>query len=191
LLYFGPEGARPCGNAEGRPWLAPGGVGGHGAGRCDLRERFCSQVLGYDAAYLGKIGEGIAILEAQGVARPTVGQVEAVMTTHGGDRRSKQTKDQDRQSTLKGERGSGYRLARLARDHTEILSRLEAGEFKSVRKAALEAGIIKPKMEIPLDPLGAARLIVKHFKGDSLKALIRELTNRSEGARISTPPRRS
>jgi hypothetical protein len=46
-----------------------------------------------------------------------------------------------------GDQGSNNRerlLRRLARDHPDILKRYERGEFKSVRAAAIAAGIIKP-----------------------------------------------
>jgi hypothetical protein len=38
---------------------------------------------------------------------------------------------------------SGYLVARMARDRPDILERMKAGEFTSVREAAREAGIIK------------------------------------------------
>lgn len=46
-------------------------------------------------------------------------------------------------STFKGERGSSYRRARIERDRPDIAERLNRGEFKSVRAAAVEAGIVK------------------------------------------------
>jgi hypothetical protein len=44
-----------------------------------------------------------------------------------------------------------YLAARLRRDHPDICARIEAGEFKSVRAAAIAAGIIK--VQTPLDQL--------------------------------------
>ena len=38
---------------------------------------------------------------------------------------------------------SDYLVARIARDRPDILERMKAGEFASVREAAREAGIIK------------------------------------------------
>jgi hypothetical protein len=56
----------------------------------------------------------------------------------------------DNVTKLRGKGGSSdggnsgsYLLRRLARDHPVILARYERGEFKSVRAAAIEAGIIK------------------------------------------------
>jgi hypothetical protein len=51
------------------------------------------------------------------------------------------------------ERGNhaDYLTARIARDFPDILERMKAGEFKSVRQAAIEAGIVKVKT--PLEHL--------------------------------------
>jgi hypothetical protein len=39
---------------------------------------------------------------------------------------------------------SGSRGARIARDHPDIPERMKAGEFRSIRAAAREAGIVRP-----------------------------------------------
>lgn len=61
---------------------------------------------------------------------------------HGGDR--SEPKGQGNNVTLptRGNR-SEYLTARIARDRPDILERMKGGEFKSVRKAAIEAGIVK------------------------------------------------
>ena len=51
---------------------------------------------------------------------------------------TEKAQDQDSDTTLIGrKRDADYLTARIARDHPEILSRMKAGEFKSVRAAAL------------------------------------------------------
>lgn len=45
--------------------------------------------------------------------------------------------------TISNGRGASYLAARLRRDAPEICDRLAAGEFPSVRAAAIEAGIVK------------------------------------------------
>lgn len=45
---------------------------------------------------------------------------------------------------LRGSTNAPYLTARIERDRPDILKRLKNGEFKSVRAAAIEAGIIKP-----------------------------------------------
>jgi hypothetical protein len=70
-------------------------------------------------------------------------------------------------------RGSEYLKARLATDHPEILDRLKAGEFQSVKAAAIEAGILKRMLSIPDDPELAARRLLMHFEGERRAAFIR------------------
>jgi hypothetical protein len=68
-----------------------------------------------------------------------------------------------------------YRVARIARERPDILERMKAGEFKSVRAAALEAGIVKPTITILVDVQGFARAILRHFtpeQREELKRLI-------------------
>ena len=59
-------------------------------------------------------------------------------------------------------------LRRLARDAPEILERVKAGEFKSARAAAIEAGIIKPVPTVRLvnDLNKVAASIAKHLTND-------------------------
>ncbi len=45
-----------------------------------------------------------------------------------------------------GGTGSAYLLRRLARDHPDILEQYERSEFRSVRAAAIAAGIVKPRI---------------------------------------------
>ena len=61
----------------------------------------------------------------------------------------------------KGGNDKNRLAARIKRDHPEIAARVANGEFKSIRAAALEAGIVKPMRSIPVDTppeaLGASR----------------------------------
>lgn len=68
-------------------------------------------------------------------------------------------------------------LRRLARDAPEILDRVKAGEFKSARAAAIEAGIIRPVPTVRLvdDPAKVAKMIQKHWRQDQITNLIEAL----------------
>jgi hypothetical protein len=66
--------------------------------------------------------------------------------------------------------------ARIARDRPDILERMKAGEYRSVRAAAKDAGIVKEKIQVPKEPEGAARLLLKHFGAKQIKELIRLLS---------------
>ena len=68
----------------------------------------------------------------------------AVLGTHGGDRRSEVVVDQPDNVSLKTYGNSReYQLARLQRDHQNILADLNAGKYPSVRQAAIAAGIVR------------------------------------------------
>lgn len=103
---------------------------------------FCAKELDLDEDEVelirtAKKGEALgAVIKRAKEAQP-IGE-------HGGDRKSENT-DQGSDRTLKA-RGetADYLTARIARDRPDVLERMKAGEFTSVRAAAMEAGIVKP-----------------------------------------------
>lgn len=109
--------------------------------------------------------------------RLVVGEARAAgpLGGRGGDRRSgKARENQGDNITLKGpkiERGTSasYLARRLMRDAPEIFRRLEAGEFPSVRQAAIAAGIVK----VPT-PLEKARRAVAKLSDEERVALFAE-----------------
>ena len=62
---------------------------------------------------------------------------------HGGDRRSEEFQDDNYnlETTQQGT-SSNYLLARLYHQHYDIFERWERGEFRSVRAAAIAAGLV-------------------------------------------------
>lgn len=112
-------------------------------------------------------------LERCGVTRIAGAAAQAQpLAQHGGNRSEQQGSD----TTLK-DRGQAYLLRRLARDAPEILDRVKAGEFKSARAAAIEAGIIRPVPTVRLvdDPAKVAKMIQKHWRKDQITNLIEAL----------------
>lgn len=71
-------------------------------------------------------------------------------------------------------RRTQIKLDHLARDFPAHHERVKAGEL-SVHAACVEAGIAKRTVPLPLDPPGAARAILKHFRDDSLLEVVRIL----------------
>jgi hypothetical protein len=69
-----------------------------------------------------------------------------------------------------------YLTRRIARDHPDILERMKAGEFTSVRAAALEAGIRKRTIQHGPAPADWARAARKHLTPDEIQELITLLT---------------
>jgi hypothetical protein len=76
----------------------------------------------------------------------------------------------------KGGDDAEYLTRRIARDHPDILERMKAGEFTSVRAAALEAGIRKRTIQHGPAPADWARAARKHLTPDEIQELITLLT---------------
>jgi len=86
-------------------------------------------------------------VEAMDTFQQLVRKGKPAIGKHGGDRRSENAPKPE--SPTKGGNGVDYLVARLKRDHPELLEEIGQGKrFPSVRAAALEAGIIKPSMQL-------------------------------------------
>jgi hypothetical protein len=85
-------------------------------------------------------------------------------------------KGSDRTYTARGET-QAYLLRRLARDAPEVLERVKAGEFRSARAAAIEAGIIRPVPTVRLvdDPQRVADAIRRHLSPEQIIKLAEAL----------------
>ena len=81
-------------------------------------------------------------------------------------------------------------MPRLARDAPELLERVKAGEFKSARAAAIEAGIIKPVPTVRLvqDAAAAAAAIRSRMDRDWCIALATALAELIRDESIRSPP---
>jgi hypothetical protein len=69
-----------------------------------------------------------------------------------------------------------YALRRLKTQRPDLHEKVQAKEL-SPNAAMVEAGFRKPSITLPIDPEAAVRLVVKHFKGEVLEALIDGLVN--------------
>lgn len=160
--------------------------------RCqeDVVERFIKPLLGdtFDfAKVLQQLAEGDKVGAEQAVrtARERlIAQAEATeaVAAHGEIGRGRPAADRVANSHSKPasqlSSDSWDRiLPRLARDAPEVLDRVKAGEFKSARAAAIEAGIIKPVPTVRLvDDIGKVALsISKHLSKDQITALCEAL----------------
>lgn len=72
-----------------------------------------------------------------------------------------------------------YLTARIARDRPDILERMKAGEYKSVRSAAIDAGIVDPekskRYSLPADPTAAARYLLTRVDPSWVATFVAEL----------------
>ena len=137
-------------------------------------EEFCEQVIGHPVGGFESIRRGAILLRAEGVAEPTQSEARAAGLNKPGHRGpNRNVVDELRRNsnkvtanalhsvgnkggntTLNDDsavgRGAGYFLSRLRRAAPEILTRFQAGEFRSVRAAAIEVGIVKPDTPLTL-----------------------------------------
>jgi hypothetical protein len=75
-----------------------------------------------------------------------------------------------------------YLTSVIARDRPDILERMKQGEFKSVRAAAIEAGITKPKQTwtAPTDIPKLVRAICKRYNEDQIRLLAQILLSNTQ-----------
>lgn len=135
----------------------------------------CKKELGIEET------EAAALVEAK--AGETIAQVRERTTQerakqakplaeHGGDRKSEGEKS-TLQSNLDGQGNrASYLTRRIARDRPDVLERMKAGEFKSVRAAAKEAGIVKERT--PLEKAKAAFLMLGDDERREFMAFIQQ-----------------
>jgi hypothetical protein len=109
----------------------------------------------------------------------TKAEVEVALQSHGGDRRSDEAKeDQANNVSLKQHGNSAkYIEARLRKQFPEIAEQLDSGAFRSIRAAAIAAGIIKPVPSVRLvdDVSAVARKLRQHLTQQQITALVEAL----------------
>ena len=119
-------------------------------------EAFCQAPmpfgLGYDLAAIERIIEERKSAEARAMrARPQA-------APRPGEIGNGRGRGDNITSTGRGT-NADYLAARIARDRPDILERMKAGGYPSVRAAAIEAGIVKVRWAAPTDPVALARAI--------------------------------
>jgi hypothetical protein len=92
---------------------------------------------------------------------------------HGGDRRSGKVQG-DYNHLERGTTGKPYILARLARDHPDILAAYERGEYRSARQAGIAAGFVKDvkRIQVLPDPGKIATKLKERLTSDQIDKLI-------------------
>jgi hypothetical protein len=76
---------------------------------------------------------------------------------------------------MQGGNDADYLTARIARDRPDILERMKAGEYPSVRRAAMDAGIVKPTVTHGVSADAFARAARKHLTADQIEELVEML----------------
>lgn len=83
------------------------------------------------------------------------------------------------------DRGTAYKLARLKRDHPELLERLARGELPSIAAAWEAAGLDLPRLHLVVAPMPLARVVVTRLDGEQQRELVDLLTHPEK---ITAPP---
>jgi hypothetical protein len=114
----------------------------------DDRETYLREGLGLDPEAVDWALRGLKIVA---VDKPVALKEAQKLGRHGGARPIRDDIEQGDNGTLedantkRGSNAAVYLTARLKRDAPAIAARLAAGEFRSARAAAIEAGIVKPE----------------------------------------------
>ncbi len=156
----------------------------------DAEEFRVWEKIPYDNPY----GSKEAMLEALEVGDAKMAQkrmqVQRVAATarkirdHGGNRRSTDFQvDNDKFEKLKGGTAEEYLAGRIQRDAPEVFEKLLAGEYESVRKAALDAGIVKagPKtISLGNNVKRVAATLKDNYSREQVQEIVQVLTEEGE-----------
>lgn len=150
-------------------------------------ETCCQSLFKRPAAWVEQVVEGVRVLHAQGhqgeipreQALAAAADQSQPLAHHGeiGNGRAGESRVADRHSKPANRVSSeswDRILPRLARDRPDVLERVKAGEFKSARAAAIEAGIIKPvpTVRITADMTAVATKLCQHLTREQRIELI-------------------
>ena len=108
---------------------------------CDFCQHQLPDGLGCDIDRLIRLCDTNS--EAQLWLRSELAGTQAVTVKIGNNQHTEDVYNVNSLLTKRGGNGAEYLLRRLAKTEPAIVKRCEAGEFPSVRAAAIEAGIIK------------------------------------------------
>jgi hypothetical protein len=83
--------------------------------------------------------------------------------------------DESRSDATTLGRGADYLTKRIEEERPDILERMKTGEYPSVRRAAMDAGIVKPTVTHGVSADAFARAALKHLTDDQIEALVEML----------------
>lgn len=112
-------------------------------------------------------------------------ETEVKLRANGGDRRSEQFQNDNCNTEKTEQQGNStdYLTARIARDRPDILEDMKQGKYRSVRQAAIEAGIVnaRTRYSLPDDPQAAGRYLAQRVDKEWLLTLVDEYMKAIEG----------
>jgi hypothetical protein len=143
------------------------------AGQFDARERFCRDVLGYEAEFLDTMGKGVEILEGRG-HRGDIPQQLAEVTVLGEHRgrtvAERNTRVDATNSSITKGNSADYIVSRLKRDDPELAELVVKGAV-TPNAAAREKGWRKPRIVVS-SPDRVAASLLKYMSADDIAQLV-------------------
>jgi len=140
-------------------------------------DTLCKQYVQQPPEWVDWLIQGVKVTSGKVIKADEL--VAAAFGEHGGDRRSVQARENQGDIVpLKHRSNSAaYLKARLRRDAPELADALNRGEIKSVRAAAIEAGIIIPFPSLQLkDPDSTAQKLLTKKGKEWCLLLLEELS---------------
>lgn len=104
-------------------------------------------------------------------------EIEVKLREHGANQYSRNGDDNyNVHSPNQQGTSADYLTARIARDRPDILEGMKEGKYRSVRQAAIEAGIVnaKTRYSLPDDPQAAGRYLAQRVDKDWLLTMVGE-----------------
>jgi len=154
---------------------------GHKALGFESWDEFCKSWIGYEAEQVETIISRRK--RAQQAARDKDGS--ELKDTPGRPESGDQNNSRNHENSLGESETTDYLTARIARDHEEIHEKMKAGEYRSVRQAAIDAGIIEDRTRVSFyadDPKRACKNIFKHMVREDIEQLRSRLTDELDDA---------
>lgn len=126
-------------------------------------EKYCESRLQVAADKLKEEAEGrVAAVIAKAENTPP-------LAANGGNRKN-QFDNYQTDFDNHGGTSNDYLTARIARDNPEVLEGMKQGKYRSVRAAAIDAGIIDPdktrRYQLPTDPAAAGRYLAQRVNAE-------------------------
>lgn len=130
-------------------------------------------------------GSREAFIKAVGVGDEAEVEQRRALGPVGAPKNEQRNSNHD--NNFQGGTTTEYLLARLERDHPRIYAQYQAGGYRSVRAAAIAAGIITPikKHELPHDAVRVAHFLRRWFTDEELRQITGHLLGAGRNSNAS------
>lgn len=158
---------------------------GHKALGFESWDEFCKSWIGYEAEQVETIISRRKRAQKKAGEYDGPEEAEDVLPQNGENQHTLDGGCSNQNTLNRGGGDTDYLTARIARDHEEIHEKMKAGEYRSVRQAAIDAGIIEDRTRVSFyadDPKRACKNIFKHMVREDIEQLRSRLTDELDDA---------